>query len=123
MVKKITDLVNESTAETIRGILIDPINKTCEEVKLHKELMMQHMYELMECDYIERIVDRSHKMQINLDEEGTFKPNNQPFIFYPTISVYPDPFVGKAIVTGYDFTSLPENITLDYIKANVEFAA
>lgn len=121
MVKTITDLVNESKAETIRGILIDPAHKTCEEVKLHKELMMQHMYELMECDYIERIIDRSHKMQINLDEEGTFKPNNQPFIFYPTTSVYPDPFVGKAIVTGYDFESLPDDITLDFIKVHTEF--
>lgn len=121
--KTITELVEEKPVPTIRGILIDPINQKVEEVKLHEEMMMQHMYEYMDCDIIERIVSPDCSLQINLDEEGLFKAEKAYFFFYPTMYIYPDPFVGKAIVTGYDFTSLPENITLEYIKANIEFAA
>lgn len=117
----ITELVEKENVATIRGVLIDPANKTVEEVKLHKDMLFQHMYELMDCDLIERIVSENRKLQINLDEEGLYKSDNKLFIFYPTISVYPDPFVGKAIVTGYDFESLPEDITLDFIKASIEF--
>ena len=109
----------------MRAILIDPKLEEIKEIQLEtdedNEPTLESFYKHMDCDLIERIVAENGKLQIVLDEEGTFKSGNKLFMFYPTESVYPEEFVGKAIVTGYDFTELPEDITLDFIKSQTEF--
>lgn len=109
----------------MRAILIDPIIKEIKEIQLevdeNNEPTLESFYKHMECDLIERIVAGNKTLQIVLDEEGTFKSGNKLFMFYPTKSVYPEPFVGKAIVTGYDFTELPKNISLEFIKSQTVF--
>lgn len=109
----------------LRGVLIDPTNKTIQEIYLSsdEDQMLKDMYKYMDCDMIERVVSRENDLQINLDEEGCFKENNDAFFFKLTFPQYTNPYVGKAIITGYDFTSLDEKITIDFIKANTQFLA
>ena len=106
----------------MRVLLIDPTHKTIEELHLNEDQVLKELYKAMNCSIVERIVSADRKLQIVVDEEGAFKENDA-FLFLPTFSVYTNPYVGKAVVMGYDFTSLPEDITIDYIKANTKFLA
>jgi hypothetical protein len=95
--------------EIIKGILIDPDNRTISETVVGAPFLSS-IYAVLQCDVVEAChIDE--KNSIWLDEEGLFKAGNPAFMFIE------QGFVGKAVILGdLGDRSCDTTVTVDQVK-------
>jgi hypothetical protein len=86
-----------ATAKLSRGLLIDPVAKTVQQLQAGVEL--QDLYRILECTTVEavRITDRDY---LWVDEEGLYAQPPKPFFSFA--SQLQNPYCGKALIFGSD---------------------
>lgn len=111
----------------IKAVYINPFEQEIELVDLSlkdNDLVLEECYKLLDCDLVEFVYSRDHKLLI-VDEEGLLKENNLPFKIEGIGQEY---FVGKALlvnetegccysgITQTEFIDIKERITFPTIK-------
>jgi hypothetical protein len=84
----------------IKGILIDPVNRTITETMIpcaDGNVTLQGMYDALECEMVEAVRFPKTAHTLWVDEEGLFKRGNPAFSYQ---GVGQGMFVGRALVLG-----------------------
>ena len=81
-----------------RAVLIDPAARAVTDVTVNLDTLTE-VYSLLDCRTVEVVRTNKHGQLLLVDEDGSFKPDNQAFIA-PTL--YPGALVGKALIVGED---------------------
>jgi hypothetical protein len=103
--------------ETMKGILIDPKNKSITEVEHDDSLQDIYMHTDCDCITTVRIDGRD---TIYVDDNGLFR-NPQHFF---TFRHYPSPLAGKGLVLGADQAGesiSPEHTTIESLEADIRW--
>lgn len=78
----------------IRGILIDPIEKSITEVEL-EDTKLSTLYEALGCDAFDIVYLNSHQDVMYVDDNGLFTKTD-----YFSIDGFPTPVAGRGLVLG-----------------------
>ena len=83
----------------IKAIFINPFDKEVKLIDLslkNNDLVLEECYKLIDCDLVEFVYSRDHRLLI-VDEEGLLKEGNLPFKVEGVGQEY---FVGKALIVN-----------------------
>lgn len=93
----------------IKGILIDPNNRSITDVEFKDPVRFEEIYEVIGCDTIEAVRLDNHT-DLWLDEEGRYKKNNPAFAFveHHDVGKTVQMHAGRAVILGRKFDPDPE---------------
>jgi hypothetical protein len=104
----------------IKGILIDPVNRSISEVQVDNGNFLESIYGLLGCNMVEAVsMGTTPESSLWVDEEGLFKRGNPAFAMP---GVGPGMFVGKGIILGdAGSESCATSITVRMVKSMVKW--